>query len=176
HKDEWFDVFPGEDRLPGEWGHWTGRAMNWNSNCAYCHMTEFEKNYDPISDSYASRWLQHGIGCIQCHSGLEDHVRTATTTDAGILPTPLNVHQQLDSCRTCHSHREQLTPDTFRAGDYYNDHFLLSLPDQPGLYYPDGQVLDEVFVTGSFKMSSMGHAGVSCMDCHNPHSLELTMP
>lgn len=176
HKDEWFEIFPGEDRLPGEWGHWTGRAMNWNSNCAYCHMTEFEKNYEPISDSYASRWLHHGIGCLQCHSGLEDHVRTATTTDAGILPTPLNVHQRLDSCRACHSHREQLTPDTFRAGDHYHDHFLLSLPDQPGLYYPDGQVLDEVFVTGSFMMSTMGHAGVSCMDCHNPHSLELTMP
>jgi tetratricopeptide (TPR) repeat protein len=175
-EDEWFDVFPGEDRIPGEWGHWTGRAMNWNANCAYCHMTEFEKNYDPITDSYASRWLQHGIGCIQCHAGLEQHVKTATTTDAGILPTPLNVHQQLDSCRTCHSHREQLTADAFKAGDNYHDHFLLSLPDQPGLYYPDGQILDEVFVTGSFKMSTMGHAGVSCMDCHNPHSLELTMP
>ena len=33
--DTWVDVFAGEDRLPGEWGHWTGQGMNWNANCAY---------------------------------------------------------------------------------------------------------------------------------------------
>ena len=26
----WFDSFGNEDRKPGEWGHWTGRGMNWN--------------------------------------------------------------------------------------------------------------------------------------------------
>ena len=28
---EWFNVFGQENRQPGEWGHWTGRGMNWNS-------------------------------------------------------------------------------------------------------------------------------------------------
>ncbi|MFI5389876.1 MAG: multiheme c-type cytochrome, partial [Bacteriovoracales bacterium] len=28
-KNEWFDVFGNENRRPGEWGHWTGRGMNW---------------------------------------------------------------------------------------------------------------------------------------------------
>lgn len=175
-EDEWFEVYAGEDRLPGEWGHWIGRGMNWNANCAYCHMTEFDQGYDEIGDIYHSRWLQHGIACAQCHTGLEEHVATATLSDVGVAPRALTTVQQIDSCKTCHSHREQLTPDTFRPGDRYHDHFTLSLPDQPGLYFPDGQILDEVFVTASFEMSTMGHAGVTCFDCHNPHSLELTQP
>ena len=34
--NEWFNVFGAENRQPGEWGHWTGRGMNWNSLCATC--------------------------------------------------------------------------------------------------------------------------------------------
>ena len=26
HKNQWFNVYGNEDRKPGEWGHWTGRA------------------------------------------------------------------------------------------------------------------------------------------------------
>ena len=39
------------------------------------------------------------------------------------------------------------------------------------LYYPDGQILEEVYVYGSFIQSKMYHAGVRCSDCHNPHTL-----
>jgi len=53
HKD-WFAVFSGEDRQPHEWGFWKNQGMKWNSQCAACHMTSFEKNYDPILDAYAS--------------------------------------------------------------------------------------------------------------------------
>ena len=42
-----------------------------------------------------------------------------------------------------------------------------------GLYHADGQILDEVFVYGSFRQSKMHAAGVSCRDCHDPHSLGL---
>lgn len=53
-EDRWVDVYAGEDRLPGEWGHWTGQGMNWNANCAYCHTTDYKKNYDFESDTYTS--------------------------------------------------------------------------------------------------------------------------
>jgi hypothetical protein len=52
HQGEWFDVFGEEDRRPGEWGHWTGRGMNWNSMCATCHNTRLRKNYDEAADTY----------------------------------------------------------------------------------------------------------------------------
>lgn len=69
-KKEWFNVFGDEQRQPGEWGHWRGRGMNWNSMCAMCHLTEFQKNYDAATDTYASTWREHGVGCTQCHGGL----------------------------------------------------------------------------------------------------------
>lgn len=174
-KDEWVDVFAEQDRMPGEWGHWTGQGMNWNANCAYCHTTEYNKGYDFEANRYASTWIQQGIACAECHNGLEDHMKLARSGGDTSLPA-LDQEQIEANCATCHSRRDQLTADAFRPGDAYHDHFGLSLPDQPGLYYPDGQILDEVFVHTSFQMSRMNHAGVSCMDCHNPHSLELTLP
>jgi predicted CXXCH cytochrome family protein len=41
------------------------------------------------------------------------------------------------------------------------------------LYYADGQILGEVYEYGSFVQSRMFHAGVTCTDCHEPHSLGL---
>ena len=174
-KDEWVDVFAGQDRMPGEWGHWTGQGMNWNANCAYCHTTEYDKGFDFEANEYASNWIQQGIACAECHTGLEDHLQAARSGGVTSLP-PLDREQIEDNCASCHSRRDQLTADAFQPGDKYHDHFGLSLPDQPGLYYPDGQILDEVFVHASFQMSRMNHAGVSCMDCHNPHSLKPILP
>ena len=75
-KREWFDVFRddalqqergGAERKPGEWGHWTGRGMNWDSQCAWCHMSGFRKNYDVTTDTFSASWQEPGITCIQCH-------------------------------------------------------------------------------------------------------------
>lgn len=173
---DWFDVFAGEGRQPGEWGHWTGQGMNWNANCAYCHMTDYHKNFDISKESYSSTWLNQGISCVQCHTGMEEHVVAAKQGDYTAGITTLTASQTMESCATCHSRRDQLTPETFKPGDLYADHFGLSLPDQPGLYYADGQIRDEVFVYGSFMMSSMGHAGITCLDCHDPHTNAMILP
>src|SRR5262249_32307605 len=45
-----------------------------------------------------------------------------------------------------------------------------------GLYYADGQMLDEVYNYGSFKQSKMFAAGVTCSDCHEPHGVTLRFP
>jgi predicted CXXCH cytochrome family protein len=42
-----------------------------------------------------------------------------------------------------------------------------------GLYHPDGQQLDEVYVYGSMLQSRMYRQGVRCTDCHDAHSLKL---
>ena len=41
------------------------------------------------------------------------------------------------------------------------------------LYFADGQIQDEVYEYGSFLQSRMYAAGVTCSDCHDPHSLKL---
>ncbi len=45
-----------------------------------------------------------------------------------------------------------------------------------GMYFADGQMDDEVYVYGSFVQSKMYQAGVTCSDCHDPHSLDLKLP
>ena len=43
----------------------------------------------------------------------------------------------------------------------------------PDLYFPDGQIKGEVYEYGSFIQSRMFHEGVTCSDCHDPHSSKL---
>ena len=77
----------------------------------------------------------------------------------------------MDVCASCHSRRSQVA-EGFTPGSRLLDHYVPSLLDE-SLYFADGQILDEVFVYGSFVQSKMHHAGVTCGDCHAPHSARL---
>ncbi len=171
-KKDWFDAQAPEVRLPEDWSHWQNRGMNWNTQCAFCHMTNLRKNYDSREDVYRTTWDAMGISCSQCHGPMAKHV--AEPKDKALL-NKMTVQQMMDNCASCHARREVLT-DTFHAGEKFSDHYRLSLPDLAGLYYPDGQVKEEDFEFGSFSMSRMGHKGVTCLDCHNPHSGKLRAP
>lgn len=175
---EWFNVFGTENRRPGEWGHWTGRGMNWNSMCAVCHMTGYRKNYAEATDSYRSTWVEHGVGCIQCHG--------PTTVDHGRGPkrtTPLPPQppfrgdraKMMETCAPCHARNAALT-GRFEPGDSYHDHYRVELPVHAATYYPDGQQRDEDFNWTSVLLSRMGRAGVTCLDCHDPHTLKTKLP
>ena len=175
-KKEWFNVFGQEDRRLGEWGHWTGRGMNWNSMCAQCHMTGYQKNYDAANDTYHSSWVEHGVGCIQCHGP----TRPGHGAKNGVpnkSPAPFHGDRQkmMQTCAPCHARNEPLTPN-FQPGDSYFDHYRPVLPVDPGIYYPDGQQRDEDFNWSSVLLSRMGHAGVTCLDCHDPHTTRTILP
>ncbi len=175
-RKEWFNVFGQENRQPGEWGHWTGRGMNWNSMCAHCHMTGFQKNYTAATDSYASTWVEHGVGCIQCH-GAMPAVHNGKNAVREKAPAPFHGDRALmqQTCAPCHARNELLTAD-FQPGDSYHDHYRLVLPTDAAVFYPDGQVRDEDFNWTSVQLSRMGHAGVTCLDCHDPHSTKTLLP
>ena len=168
-KRDWFDIYKGEPRQAHEWGFWKNQGMNWNSQCAYCHTTRFEKNYDIATDSYSSTWEAMGISCAQCHGSMDGHAAKPK------VPVRLAPQQAMASCASCHSRREELT-GKFHPGDTYDDHFRLTLPDLTDIYHADGQVRDEDFEYASFLTSKMGKAGITCLDCHNPHSGKLKLP
>ena len=166
-KQEWFSMFGADQRQPQEWGHWTQRGMNWNSQCAYCHFTQYRKNYQPQTDGYATAWLEQGVGCAQCHGPSRDpRPSNECIVDFKKKYTP---QQWMHACASCHSRREELD-EAFQIGNNFFDHYSLALPNQPGLYHPDGQQIDEDYNFTSLLLSRMGHKGISCIDCHDSHA------
>jgi tetratricopeptide (TPR) repeat protein len=179
HRDEWFNVYGNEDRRPGEWGHWTGRGMNWNSMCAACHNTRLRKNYDEASDTYSTSMAEMTVSCEACHGPMKPHVlwrqanppaRARAQARYGDPTTrKASAEQVFDTCASCHSRRSELSGD-FVPGDSYYDHYLPATVDESDTYYPDGQVRDEDYEMAAFLGSKMHKAGVRCLDCHDPHS------
>jgi len=179
HQKEWFDVFNGDERTEADWGHWTGRGMTWNTQCAWCHMTDYRKNYDIKTDSYNSQWKEMGVGCTQCHGNIAEQADEKSGCLIDIAAhrelKKTNPDHTFENCATCHSRRAAMD-DNFHVGDKFGDHFQLQLPTQPNLFYADGQILDEDYVWTSLRTSNMGHKGVRCSDCHDPHSNQLKLP
>ena len=177
--NEWFNVYGTEDRKPGEWGHWTGRGMNWNSMCAACHNTHVQKNYDVTSDTYHTAMVEHGVGCESCHGLMQSHNDWQHThKNSGVTdPTVKKISREemFSTCAGCHSRRAEITGDP-QPGDSFFDHYLLTIADETDTFYPDGQIREENYEVTAFMGSRMFHKGVRCMDCHDVHTMKTKLP
>ena len=177
--NQWFNVYGDEDRKPGEWGHWTGRGMNWNTMCAACHNTRLRKNYDTANDSYQTAMVEPGVGCESCHGPMKSHNDWQSANKGTALRDPtthkLTRDQMLETCAGCHSRRAEITGDP-KPGDSYWDHHLLSIVDESDLFYPDGQIRDEDYEFTAFLGSRMHSKGVRCVDCHDVHTMKPKLP
>ena len=111
----WFNVYGEEDRQPGEWGHWTGRGMNWNAMCAACHNTRVRKNYDAATDTYRTAMVEHGVGCEACHGPMQPHNEWQHANKNKNLKDPafrkLTRDEMFAACAACHSRRAEITGD-----------------------------------------------------------------
>lgn len=197
----WFSLYPDEDVPPGDELHWLSSAHNWNFACAECHSTNLRKGYDSAQDRYATTWSEIDVGCEACHGPASRHVELAEAagrgesaaypadhglvvqlapgatwsaaegSDTAVRTSAAKGASQLELCGRCHARRSQLSEDYRHGAPLSDSHRVALLED--GLYFPDGQMLDEVYVYGSFRQSRMHAAGVTCSDCHEPHSLKI---
>ena len=191
----WYHLYPDEEIAAGDPLHWTGGFFNWNTSCAECHSTDVKKRYDAVNDRFNTHYQQIDVGCEACHGPASRHVELATSgalsarqtgfvmslkargewqwaKDANIArrSEPLASYQQIDTCARCHARRGTL--GDYHPGKPLLDTHRLAVIETP-LYWPDGQIRDEVYVYGSFIQSKMHQAGVTCSNCHNPHSNQL---
>ncbi|MDF2231810.1 cytochrome c3 family protein [Albimonas sp. CAU 1670] len=171
----WYHLYPDQDLPPGDGLHWTGPYKTWNARCAECHATAYDKGYDPASRRYASTQAEIGVGCEACHGPGAAHAAWAQGgqgADPGFAVDVADVEATMQQCAGCHSRREAFLPGSPPPGTPYADAYSLALL-RPGLYHADGQILDEVYVYGSFLQSKMYARGVGCMDCHDPHAAQV---
>lgn len=183
-RGEWFYVAPPDApdlRLEADDPtHWTGIAQNWNTMCANCHSTNLQKNFDLATNTYHTTFSEIDVSCEACHGPGSLHVELAGSRSLfwdrhhGYGLSELkkgSAEHQIETCAPCHSRRTAIHED-FHRGARFADTYDPALL-RAGLYHADGQILDEVYVYGSFLQSKMHSKGVRCTDCHNPHSLEL---
>ncbi|MCL5776155.1 hypothetical protein M1105_04020 [Limibaculum sp. FT325] len=181
-RGRWYHLYPDAQLPPSDGLHWTGPYKNWNGRCAECHATGYEKNYDHRTRAYASSQAEIGVGCEACHGPGSAHVDWArtgrTSAEAGLAANGLamgagaGTEVWIQQCAGCHSRREPFGDGNPVPGTPYHDAYRLALL-QPGLYHADGQILDEVYVYGSFLQSRMYAQGVGCGNCHDPHAARL---
>jgi predicted CXXCH cytochrome family protein len=88
--------------------------------------------------------------------------------------TPASLRKELETCGLCHARRGVFSEDWVPGRVLSETHVVSPLTN--GLYHADGQMLGEVYNYGSFKQSRMFAAGVTCSDCHEPHSTKLRAP
>lgn len=194
----WFHLYPNEHIKHDDELHWTGINQNWNYMCADCHSTNLDKNYDLANKEYKTNWSEIDVGCEACHGPASRHLTWADKGNKKDKDKGLSVafHErkniswvidsvtgnakrnqakqtniEIEACAQCHSRRTTMKPGA-RPEQNLLDNFQPSLLTEP-LYHADGQINGEVYVYGSFVQSKMYHAGVTCSDCHEPHSLKI---
>ena len=185
---------------PGDLLHWEGQAFRWNQMCADCHSTAVRKRYQVPTDTYDTTYADIDVGCESCHGPGAAHLRWAKEGKADgpqgfslrlagrgswvagpVVPRRVgeatvapDTVPEIQVCAPCHARRSLIGDPIDSHGQFldgYRPEFL-----EEGLYQLDGQILDEVYVYGSFLQSKMFAAGVTCSDCHEPHSLQLRAP
>jgi Flp pilus assembly protein TadD len=195
----WFHLYPNERVPAGDVLHWTGPEQNWNYMCAECHSTNLRKGWRSDSTGYVTTWSEIDVSCEACHGPGSAHVAWARKHHAADTPSamgllvdlrepsyawtmdgtsgiarrsrPRQSSAELETCARCHARRTSLADDYLPGRPLLQTHKPALLDEH--LYYADGQQLDEVYEYGSFLQSRMHAAGVSCGDCHDPHSLHI---
>ncbi len=197
----WFHLYPDEKITHKDELHWTRTNFNWNGMCAECHSTNLEKNYDSNADTFKTSWSEIDVSCEACHGPSSKHIswakkepgweslnnnkgldvsfderkgiewRLNTETGNAQRSSERTTEKEIQVCAQCHSRRSVISTE-YSPGKPFLDHYMPRLLDE-GMYFADGQIQDEVYVYGSFLQSKMYHAGVTCSDCHEPHSHQL---
>ena len=180
-RGQWYHLYPEDTPPPGDWLHWTRNGQNWNGMCAECHSTDLKKNYDPETDTYSTTWSEIDVSCEACHGPGSLHVQWAKIDpmarpesedyELAVMTSDLESGQMVELCSPCHS-RRTILGDYDHIGIEQLDTFIPELLTE-GNYHADGQILEEVYVYGSFVQSKMYRMGVQCADCHDSHSTKL---
>ena len=197
----WFHLYPGQKISAANPLHWAAIDQTWNYMCADCHSTNVRKNYDLHTRAYHTAYAEINVACEACHGPGSNHLTWAKklgdwkkldategltialderkdsawaldpATGNPRRTTARVSEREIQMCARCHARRGQIHEDYVHSQPVSDDYRIALLDDD--LYFPDGQIKGEVYEYGSFIQSRMFRQGVTCSDCHEPHSLKL---
>jgi len=96
--------------------------------------------------------------------------KTGTAHRSG---APVTLRKEVETCGLCHARRAGFHEDWI-PGQWLSQTHVVE-PLTRNTYHADGQIRDveEPYNYAPFKQSKMFAAGVTCSDCHEPHSAKL---
>ena len=201
----WFHLYPGQNLKAGDPLHWTGdtaelefpvRRMPLDRPPQELRRGDRHVQHDvdgdqrrvrglprprlePSSPGRARRATAQAIAATKGLAVALDERKGVSWTPVAETgnsqrSAPRQASREIDTCARCHARASRISDDYVHGKPPHDTHRLALLDDS--LYWNDGQMRDEVYNWGSFVQSRMHAQGVTCSDCHDPHSLKLRAP
>jgi predicted CXXCH cytochrome family protein len=193
----WFHIYNKEKVLPGDELFWQGINQNWNYMCADCHTSNYQENFDEANNTFQSKWNESKVSCESCHGPASGHLEWTEQKNkkdiykgfaislaakpanwkmdpqkGTMQPQQILYHDTLiETCARCHSRATRFADQYHHGESFLQSHIPATV--NPAIYYIDGQIKDEDYEFGSFLQSKMYSKGVTCISCHDPHSMQL---
>jgi predicted CXXCH cytochrome family protein len=185
-KEQWVDYYGMENHYPGDGKYWSDRGRLWQYQCAGCHATGLEINYDKTTDFYETSMVEPGIGCEACHGAGSKHVEAASTyydyeKDTIVNPSKLPWKLRAMVCGQCHSHgvsTAKISPAVEGAPERYSFPFGYQVGQPLYLYFEDEPEEEHLHNHQFTEWQGSRHeeAGVLCTTCHDVHQAGLHKP
>ena len=165
-----------------------------------CHTTNYFKNFEVSNNSFHSTWSEQKVSCESCHGPASHHIAWTEkkypadslkgfainlsgekvnwkfNSEKGIAYPDKVVHNTtlIETCARCHARAGRIT-DSYIHGQPFLESHIPSTVNAIN-YYIDGQLKEEDYEYGSFLQSKMYAQGVTCINCHDPHSMQVKAP
>ncbi len=177
NRQEWYDTagsmvrhfVEGQD-APVDW---RDPLLTFNTACYDCHVSQLDKNYDAVTDTYHTTWREPGINCEACHGPCAEHNRVCRAVPRGTVPgnlrtlrwSELSSEQVNDACAVCHA-KARVIAAPFCPGNRFFDFYDLVCLEHAD-FYADGRDLGENYTHTTWLMSPCVQAGMlNCTHCH----------
>ncbi|MEO7766057.1 MAG: multiheme c-type cytochrome [Ferruginibacter sp.] len=193
----WFHLYGKEKITPDDELFWMGYNQNWNYMCADCHTTNYKKNFNLSQNSFHSTWSEQRVSCESCHGPASEHLEWTKNRDASVtymgfnmsisqksIQWEMNAVKQtqlpvtvikndtlIETCARCHARAVRFSDEYVHGNSLLQTH--LPSTTGPASYFIDGQIKEEDYEYGSFLQSKMYAAGVTCINCHDAHSMKI---
>jgi predicted CXXCH cytochrome family protein len=192
----WFHLYDKEKIDNKDELFWMGINQNWNYMCADCHTTDFKTNFNAKSDIFNSSWKIGNVSCESCHGPASNHIEWTQHKTAEVykgftislaskkvkwkvdsikqiaIPESVVMNDSLiETCARCHARATRFSDHYVHGQSLLQTHIPAGVENVN--YYIDGQIKEEDYEYGSFLQSKMYATGVTCINCHDAHSMKL---